>query len=201
MIRPEGHPILAAALDVLMLPLAGVRPRIVNLAEGRVLEIGVGTGLNLAHYERATELHAIEPDPHMRRRAEARAHGLSIPVTVHAAGAEAMPFPDAFFDTVVATFVFCTIPDPEAAAAEVVRVLRPGGRLLFAEHVRSTVGPVYAAQRTVDPLWQRLAGGCHLTRDPVALFAAAGVTELEVHRRGAAWAPMPVVTGQGRRAG
>jgi len=112
-----------------------------------------------------------------------------MPVELHAVGVEALPFADASFDVVVATFVFCTIPAAEAAAAEAVRVLRPGGQLLFAGHVRSCVAPVYAAQRALEPLWQRIAGGCHLTRDPVAIFTAAGVTDLDVRARGGAWSP------------
>jgi SAM-dependent methyltransferase len=195
----EGHPFLAATLDVLMLPLARLRPGVVELARGRVLELGIGTGMNLPLYQDITSLHAVEPDPYMLRRARERARGRPFPVEIAAAGAESLPFPDASFDTVVATFVFCTIPDPAAAAAEALRVLRPGGRLLFAEHVRSGVPPVHATQRALEPVWKRLAGGCHLTRDPVALFRAAGAVDLDVQPRGAAWSLMPVVTGVGRR--
>ena len=182
-----------------MAPLAPLRPEVVEPARGRVLEIGVGTGLNLGLYRDVTEVHAIEPDPHMLRRAEARARELGVPVTFHATGAESLPFPDASFDTVVATFVFCTIPDPAAAAAEVLRVLRPGGTLRFAEHVRSEVAPIRAAQRALDPVWCRLAGGCHLTRDPVALFAAAGAVDLDVRIERGRWSLMPVIVGVGRK--
>lgn len=195
----EGHPILAAVLDVAMLPLAKLRPGVVEQARGQVLELGIGTGMNLPLYRDITSLHAVEPDPHMLKRARARALGLRFPVEITAAGAEALPFPDASFDCVVATFVFCTIPDPAAAAAEAIRVLRPGGQLLFAEHVRSSVTPILAGQRAVEPVWKRLAGGCHLTRDPVALFRAAGAADLQVRPRGPAWSFLPVVTGVGWR--
>jgi ubiquinone/menaquinone biosynthesis C-methylase UbiE len=197
--NPDGHPVLAAVLDVAMGPLAPLRPGVVAQAEGRVLEIGAGTGLNLPLYGPITHLDAIEPDPHMLRRARARAEGLGVPVTFHAIGAERLPFPDASFDTVVATFVLCTIPDPAAALREAMRVLRPGGRLLFAEHVRSTKAPVAAVQRAIEPAWTRLAGGCHLTRDAAALIAASGAVDLEVQPRGSPWALNPVITGSARR--
>lgn len=196
----EGHPILAAVLDVAMLPLARLRPGVVEQARGRVLELGIGTGLNLGCYRNITSLHGIEPDPHMLRRARDRIDGLGFPVTLSPDRAEALPFPDASFDTVVATFVFCTFPDPAAAATEAMRVLRPGGRLLFAEHVRSSVPPILAGQRALEPVWQRLAGGCHLTRDTVGLLRAEGAVDLQVQPRGAAWSLLPVVTGSGRRA-
>ncbi|MDP2309975.1 MAG: class I SAM-dependent methyltransferase [Pseudomonadota bacterium] len=200
MIRPEGHPVLAAVLDVAMLPLARLRPGVVEQARGQVLEVGIGTGMNLPLYRGVTSLHAVEPDPYMLRRARERAYGLPFPVEISAAGGEALPFPDASFDTVVATFVLCTIPDPEAAIAEALRVLRPGGKLLFAEHVRSCVRPIFAVQRALEPAWRRLAGGCHLTRDPVALLREAGATDVEVRPRGAAWSLLPVVTGSASRA-
>jgi ubiquinone/menaquinone biosynthesis C-methylase UbiE len=120
-------------------------------------------------------------------------------VELHAVGAESLPFPDASFDTVVATFVFCTIPDAAAAAAEAMRVLRPGGQLLFAEHGRSPVPTVFAVQRAIEPAWERMAGGCHLTRDPAALFTAAGARDLVATPRGTAWSLTPVVTGSARR--
>jgi SAM-dependent methyltransferase len=197
--RPEGHPVLAAMLDLVMAPLAPVRPGVVGPARGRVLEIGFGTGLNLEQYTQAASLDAVEPDPHMARRARARVTTAPFPVRLHEVGAEALPFPDASFDTVVATFVFCTIPDAEAAAREVIRVLRPGGELRFAEHVRSQKAPMCALQRALDPVWQRFSGGCHLTRDPVAMFRDAGATDLEVRTRGSAWSLLPVLTGTARR--
>lgn len=196
---PEGHPVLAATLDLVMAPLAPVRPDVVGPARGRVLEIGFGTGLNLPVYGRVDSLDAIEPDPHMARRARARLGSVGFPVTIHEAGAEALPFDDASFDTVVATFVFCTIPDVDAAAREVLRVLRPGGELRFAEHVRSEKTPVGELQRALDPAWQRLAGGCHLTRDPVGLLRDAGAVDIEVRPRGWAWSLLPVITGRARR--
>lgn len=197
---PDGHPLLAVIIDLAMVPLARLRPGTVGQARGRVLELGVGTGLNLAHYDDDVHLHGIEPDPHMLRRAQARALALGRSAELLQVGAETLPFPDGHFDTVVATFVFCTIPDPVAAAAEALRVLRPGGRLVFAEHVASEQALVAAAQRLVDPAWQLVSGGCSLSRDPVALLQQAGVIELEVRRRGGAWSPAPIVTGTARKA-
>jgi ubiquinone/menaquinone biosynthesis C-methylase UbiE len=173
--RPEGHPWLAATMDFAMRSLEKLRPRVLAEATGDVLEIGVGTGLNFAHYADIQSLTGIEPDPHMIARARKRLATLSITAELHQTGAEALPFEDEQFDTVVATWVFCTIPEGNRAAAEIARVLRPGGRLLFIEHTHSTHGPSSAMQRLVDPIWHRTAGGCHLDRDPVAMLEAAGL--------------------------
>lgn len=197
--RPEGHPILAAVLDVAMMPLARVRPGLVRAASGRVLELGVGTGLNLGLYDHVAELHAVEPDPHMLKRAKARAERLGVPATFHPVGAEALPFPDASFDTVVATFVFCTIPDVEAAAREALRVLRPGGTLLFAEHTLSEKPGIAAIQQGIEPAWERLAGGCHLTRDPMSLLRDAGAVDIVAEPRGTRWTLTPVTVGVARK--
>lgn len=197
--NPAGHPILAACLDVAMRGLARHRPEVVGAATGRVLEIGVGTGLNLPLYG-DVELVGVEPDPHMLRRARARAATLGRPVELLPASAEALPFPDASFDTVVATFVFCTIPDVRRAAAEALRVLRPGGTLVFAEHVASTYPSVAAIQRGLDPAWQVFAGGCHLTRDPVTILREAGAAEVSATPRGPRWTLTPVVAGRVVRA-
>ncbi len=181
-----------------MRSLAKFRPPVVGAASGRVLELGLGTGLNLPLYG-DVELVAVEPDPHMRKRAEARAAREGRRVDIVTAGAEALPFADASFDTVVATFVFCTIPDVERAAAEALRVLRPGGRLLFAEHVLSPASAVASVQRTLDPAWGWFSGGCHITRDPVDLLRRAGAVDIEAEPRGTAWSLTPVVTGSARR--
>lgn len=191
---PDGHPILAACLDYAMAGLARYRPAVVGAARGRVLEIGVGTGLNLPLYG-DVDLVGVEPDPHMLRRAHARLERSGRSAELLPASAEALPFPDASFDTVVATFVFCTIPDAGRAAAEALRVLAPGGVLLFAEHVASPLSAVAGVQRALDPVWQRLGGGCHLTRDPVALLRAAG-GHVEVEARGTEWTLAPVRTGR-----
>ncbi len=182
---PE-HPIVAAVLDLAMRPLEPVRERVVPRASGRVLEIGVGTGLNAARYDpaRIVELVGIEPDPHMLRRAAPRFEAAPYPSRLLQVGAEALPFDDTSFDEVVCTFTLCTIPEVERAVREMYRVLRPGGRLHFAEHTRSDYRPMHALQRGLQPAWGLFAGGCQLARDPVALLEGAGFELVEVHGHG-----------------
>lgn len=114
-------------------------------------------------------LHAVEPDPHMRRQAVARAQELSLDVEIDDAGAEALPYADDTTDFVVASLVFCTIPDVEAALSEVARVLKPGGELRFLEHVRGEE-KVGVAHDVLTPAWHAVAGGCHLNRQTVDMF-------------------------------
>jgi len=143
-------------------------------ASGATLELGAGTGLNLALYPAAVErLVLSEPSPHMAVRLRRRtAESLLRPEVVEA-GAEALPFADASFDTVVATLVLCTVDDPPGALREVARVLRPGGRLLFLEHVRSEDPAVARRQDLVCPVWRFCADGCHPNRDTLATIAAS----------------------------
>lgn len=146
---------------------------------GDVLEIGAGTGHNLAHYgPEVRRLVLAEPDRHMRARLAARMSATPPPaaaVEVVAAPAERLPFADGEFDAVVSTLVLCSVTDLAAALAEVRRVLRPGGRLLFVEHVAATTRPDRLRwQRRLEPLWRRAAGGCHLTRTTGVAIAAAG---------------------------
>jgi ubiquinone/menaquinone biosynthesis C-methylase UbiE len=163
-----GHPVVAALYDPLMhvqdvLGLRRQRIRSAREATGRVLELGVGTGLNLPYYAAAETVVGVDPDPHMLRRARKRGGAELVE-----ASAEQLPFADESFDTVVAALSLCTIPDVGAALAEARRVLRPGGRLLFLEHVRSESPRAAAFQDRIEPLWMRLAGGCHPNRDTVA---------------------------------
>jgi ubiquinone/menaquinone biosynthesis C-methylase UbiE len=155
--------------DAVLAPLEGLglrrwRQRVVAPASGQVLEIGAGTGLNLAHYRQATDIVLSEPDRAMLSGARARIARSHWDVHLVAADAEALPFPSGSFDTVVATLVFCTIPHPEAAFAEVRRVLRPGGTLRLLEHVRTPRRWVARLQDSLTPLWKHLANGCHLNR-------------------------------------
>jgi ubiquinone/menaquinone biosynthesis C-methylase UbiE len=150
-------------------------------ASGRVIELGAGTGVNLQHYtDRVTELVMTEPEEPMARRLEQKAAASGLPVTVVRAPGEALPFPDDSFDTAVCTLVLCTVSDPARAVAEVQRVLRPGGRLLFLEHVRSEDPGLARWQDRVAPLWRRLGHGCNPNRPTPHLIRESGFESVEV---------------------
>jgi ubiquinone/menaquinone biosynthesis C-methylase UbiE len=153
---------------------AELRDRLLGGAAGRVLEVGAGTGTNFVHYPPAvTGVLAIEPEPHLRARA--RSAAASLPVTVVAGDASALPAADGEFDTAVASLVLCSVPDQAAALAELWRVLRPGGRLLFWEHVRAATPGMARTQQVLDAtVWPLFAGGCHTGRDTVAAVDSAG---------------------------
>jgi ubiquinone/menaquinone biosynthesis C-methylase UbiE len=151
-----------------------VRRDLVAEASGRTLEIGAGTGLNFDHYgEAVTELVLTEPFEPMARRMRERTAGSARPVEVVEAPAQRLPFPDDDFDTVVCTLVLCTVDDVPATLAEIVRVLRPGGRLLFAEHVRSTDPGLARWQDRLEKPWMFVGHGCHPNRDTVASIEAS----------------------------
>lgn len=145
--------------------LVPYRKRVIGAAEGRVLEIGIGSGLNFSFYgAKVTAVIGLEPSSELIRMAEPRVAGANVPITLLAASAEAIPLDTGSIDTVVATWTLCTIPDAPLALAELRRVLRPGGRLLFVEHGRAPEPGVARWQDRLDPLWSHLAGGCHLNR-------------------------------------
>ena len=149
------------------------RDRLVGSLTGDVLEIGAGTELNLPRYRRVARLVAIEPDPHYRRRLQARAHHAHVGAEVIDARAETLPFSDQSFDHVVTSICLCSVTDLQATLAEIHRVLRPGGSLAFLEHVRGT-GRLGRWQDRLTPLQRRLAEGCNLNRDTQAAIQAAG---------------------------
>ncbi len=174
------HWIFAAAYDTVTGPLERLllgerRARLLAGLEGQVLDVGAGTGANLAHYRRASQVTAAEPDPAMRRRLTARAAGARVPVTITGDAAEELRHPDDSFDAVVFTLVLCSVSDPGRALAEARRVLRPSGRLVVLEHVRGT-GSVAWWQDRLTPVWSQLAAGCHLNRDITAAIEDAGFT-------------------------
>lgn len=159
-----------------------LRRKTIQDAEGRVLEVGVGSGLNFRYYEKASELVGIDPDPVLLRRARRRARKAGFPVHLEAGDAQALPFADASFDTVVATLVFCSVPDALQGLREMRRVLRPGGRFLLLEHVRSAGPRMGRFQDFITPAWRRIAGGCHLNRETVATVREAGF-EIDEEKR------------------
>lgn len=158
------------------------RRRVVSAAEGRVLEIGAGSGLNLPYYSATvTALIGLDPSPALLSRARAPQRTMMAPgrpsgrpTTWLEASAEAIPLEDASLDTVVTTWTLCSIPDISAALRDVRRVLKPSGRLLFIEHGRAREASVRVWQDRLTPLWTRVAGGCHLNRPIDRLIEDAG---------------------------
>jgi ubiquinone/menaquinone biosynthesis C-methylase UbiE len=168
--------------------LGDARRELVGSARGRVLEIGAGTGASVPHYSGEVDVVLTEPDAHMAKRLRAKAGDLS----VVEASANELPFTDDSFDTVVATLVFCSVSDVPGALREVRRVLVPGGRLLFLEHVRAEPGSKRARwQNRLNRPWRAFACGCNCNRDFVGSLGAAGFTVDEV--RSEDWSFMPPI--------
>lgn len=202
------HPVFASLYDpVMALPerllLGEYREFLAADISGRVLDVGAGTGAQfpyLADRDEVTSLDAIEPDSHMRRRAVERAADFDLEIRVEGARAESLPYDDDAFDAVVASFVFCTIPDQQAALDEAARVLAPGGEFRFVEHVRGT-GGVGAAHSLLAPCWHAAAGGCHLDRETGDLFRRDDRFELLAYDRSETGVSrlLPIVRGRMRR--
>jgi ubiquinone/menaquinone biosynthesis C-methylase UbiE len=151
------------------------RARVIGAAEGRVLEIGAGSGLNLKLYGAGVaEVLALEPDPRLLTMAEKNAKEAPRPVVFMEASAEDIPLDGGSVDTVVTTWTLCTIPDSLRALQEMKRVLKHQGSLLFIEHGQSLEQPVRKWQNRVDPVWSRISGGCHLNRPIRSLIEQAG---------------------------
>lgn len=152
------------------------RSQLVPQAQGRVLEIGIGSGLNLGFYDpqRVKVVVGVDPSAAMQRLARERAARCQVPVEMIALELGQIQAADASFDDIVCTFTLCTIPDAVSALREMRRVLKPGGRLLFCEHGLAPDLPVVRWQKRLTPLWKPLAGGCHLDRDIPALIGAGG---------------------------
>lgn len=153
-----------------------LRESLIPRARGRVLEVGIGTGLNLPHYDPAKVTHicGLDPSSAMHRLGRQRAARCRVPVESIVLSAERIAANDASFDTVVSTFTLCTIPDAVSALQEMRRVLKPGGELVFCEHGKAPDASVYRWQDRLTPLWKPLAGGCHLNRDIPALLIQGG---------------------------
>ncbi|MFI5028236.1 MAG: class I SAM-dependent methyltransferase [Solirubrobacterales bacterium] len=160
--------------------LREVRREALAAASGRTIDIGAGTGANVSLYpETVTELVLAEPDPHMLKQLRPKAGRAQIVE----AGAEQLPFEDDSFDTAVFTLVLCTVANPSAALGEAARVLRPGGRLLFVEHVRSKEPKLARWQDRLEGPWRFIGDGCHCNRDTLAAIEASPL-RLESAERG-----------------
>lgn len=154
--------------------LREMRRQLLEGASGRVLDVGAGTGANIGLFgPQASEIVFCEPDPHMAKRLRRKLSASGRGGSVVEAPAEQLPFEDASFDTAVLTLVLCTVPDPAVALDEVSRVLRPGGRMLFIEHVRSEEPGLARWQDRLQRPWHFLADGCHCNRDTVATIEAS----------------------------
>ena len=157
-------------------PINRQREKVIPRAQGRVLEVGIGTGLNMPFYDtaRVKSIVGVDPALRMHRLAIKRIAKAGLEVQLIGLSAEKLPVADASFETVVSTYTLCTIPDPVAALKEMRRALVPGGKLLFSEHGRAPDAAVLKWQTRLQPYWRHIAGGCLLNRDIPALLEAAG---------------------------
>src|SRR5512146_1787482 len=152
------------------------REKVVPQAEGRVLELGIGMGLNLAFYDaaRVSSVTGVDPSPELRAIAQQAEHDPRIRVQVDDGTAESLPFEDGSFDSVVCTFTLCSVCTPAAALSEARRVLKPGGSFLFCEHGLAPDPGIAKWQRRLDGIWPRVFGGCHLSRPVTKAIQEAG---------------------------
>jgi ubiquinone/menaquinone biosynthesis C-methylase UbiE len=183
--------------------LRAMRREALATATGRTIDLGAGTGANLALYPDAvTDLVLAEPDPHMLKRLRVKAGEAGVDAEVVGASAENLPFADSSFDTAVFTLVLCTVPNPAAALAETARILRPGGRLLFVEHVRAGEAGLARWQDRLEKPWRFIGDGCHCNRDTVATIEASPLTVEQLERERLPKAPpiiRPLVRGSAVR--
>ena len=166
-------------------PIEKQRLKIIPFAKGRVLEIGIGSGLNLPHYDPAkvSTVIGVDPDAHIWSRSQSRRDAADFEVERIGLSGEDIPMERDTADTVVVTYSLCTIPNPVKALEEMRRILRPGGEILFSEHGRAPDSRVAKWQARIDPVWSKLAGGCHSGRDIPELFKQAGLETVELHQQ------------------
>jgi ubiquinone/menaquinone biosynthesis C-methylase UbiE len=183
--------------------LREMRRETLRAARGRTIDLGAGTGANVGLYpEAVTELVFSEPDPHMIKKLRAKVGEGGANVSLVEAPAERLPFEDSSFDTAVFTLVLCTVPNPTLALAEAARVLKPGGKLLFVEHVRAEDPGLARWQDRLEKPWRFLADGCHCNRDTVAAIEASALSVEHVEHGGLPKAPplvRPLVRGSAVR--
>lgn len=162
--------------------LAAYRRVTISAARGTVIEIGIGSGLNVPLYgSPAGHVYGVDPSPESLLMVKKRLKHASLPVELLRASAQELPISSHCVDTAVITWTLCTIPDPIKALGEMRRVLKPGGRLLFVEHGLAPEGKVQRWQNRLDPCWQRISGGCHLNRKMDDLIGAGGFRIDEIH--------------------
>ena len=181
--------------------LAARRAELLGAAQGRTLELGAGTGANVSHYPDAvTELVLTEPDPLMAKRLRRKVQAARRAAEVIEAPGERLPLPDSDFDTVVLTLVLCTVPNQRSTLEEILRVLKPGGRLLFIEHVRSHKPRAAKWQDRLERPWMFIADGCHCNRDTLASIAEFMDVEKVDHGTLPKAAPLvkPLISGSAR---
>jgi ubiquinone/menaquinone biosynthesis C-methylase UbiE len=180
--------------------LREMRREALSEASGRTIDLGAGTGANLGLYpEAVSELVLAEPDPHMLKRIRTKVGEAGVDAEMVEAPAERLPFEDSSFDTAVFTLVLCTVPDPKAALAEVARILKPGGKLLFLEHVRAEDAGLARWQDRLERPWRFIGDGCHCNRDTVATIEASPLTVSQVDKAQLPKAPpivRPLVCGR-----
>lgn len=157
-------------------PINYQRQKVVPLAGGIILEVGIGSGLNIPFYDRAKveKLIGLDPSPELNAMAQKMADQHDLEVEFLLSGAENIPLPDDHVDTVLVTYTMCTIPDALSANKEMLRVLKPGGRMIFCEHGLAPDAKVSKWQSRIDPFWGKIAGGCHLNRDIPELIRSSG---------------------------
>ena len=165
-------------------PIDKQRAKVIPFATGRVLEIGIGSGLNLAHYNPSNVdiVIGVDPDEYIWARSQKRRNAVSFPVERIGLSGEDIPMNTNSIDTVVVTYSLCTITDPVKALVEMRRVLKPGGDILFCEHGRAPEIHIAKWQNRIDPIWSRLAGGCQSGRDIPSLFAQAGLKTTDLQQ-------------------
>ena len=163
-------------------PVEYQRKKVVPNAEGIVLEIGIGSGLNLPFYDnsKVTQIWGLDPSEELSSMAKETAKNLDIDVKFISGGAEDIPLPDNYFDTALVTYTMCTIPEVIRANIEIKRVLKNTGKLIFCEHGKAPDLNIAKWQSRIDPIWGKLAGGCHLNRDIPSLLEDSGYKIIEL---------------------
>jgi len=166
-------------------PIEKQRVKIIPFAKGRVLEIGIGSGLNLPHYNPALieTVIGVDPDEHIWTRSQSRRDAANFPVERIGLSGEDIPMNSDSVDTVVVTYSLCTIPNPVKALREMRRILKSDGEILFCEHGRAPDSKVAKWQRRIDPIWSKLAGGCQSGRDIPSLIDQAGLKTTELNQQ------------------